>query len=180
MSPHLANYLFAFLNAGSLVGRVGGGFVALYLGMFNSMVLACFASALLLYCWLAIPSTAGLIVFALFFGASSGMIIALMFPTIAHMADHPSKVSAVSLQSHAIELYNDLSANHTLQMGTYIGQAAFIFGFAALAGGPIIGALFDAYPGYEQGIVFSATVMMAGAVVAVGARYMYAPDKLVA
>ncbi|KAH0379841.1 MFS general substrate transporter, partial [Aureobasidium melanogenum] len=156
VSPHLANYLFAFLNAGSLVGRVGGGFVALYLGMFNSMVLACFASALLLYCWLAITSTAGLIVFALFFGASSGMIIALMFPTIAHMADHPSK------------------------MGTYLGQAAFIFGFAALAGGPIIGALFDAYPGYEQGIIFSATVMMVGAVVAVGARYMYAPDKLVA
>jgi hypothetical protein len=65
-------------------------------------------------------------------------------------------------------------------MGTYLGQAAFIFGFAALAGGPIIGALFDAYPGYEQGIIFSATVMMVGAVVAVGARYMYAPDKLVA
>ncbi|KAG9758964.1 MFS general substrate transporter, partial [Aureobasidium melanogenum] len=147
---------FFVADYGLAHGRVGGGFVALYLGMFNSMVLACFASALLLYCWLAITSTAGLIVFALFFGASSGMIIALMFPTIAHMADHPSK------------------------MGTYLGQAAFIFGFAALAGGPIIGALFDAYPGYEQGIVFSATIMMAGAVVAVGARYMYAPDKLVA
>lgn len=65
-------------------------------------------------------------------------------------------------------------------MGTYLGQATFVFGFAALAGAPIIGALFDAYPGYSQGIIFSASVMMAGAVVAVGARYMYAPGKLFA
>lgn len=98
VSPHLANYLFAFLNAGSLVGRVGGGFVALYLGMFNAMVFACFASAILLYCWLAITSTAGLICFGLLFGATSGMIIALMFPVFAHMADHPSQVSAAALQ----------------------------------------------------------------------------------
>ncbi|KAK6008125.1 hypothetical protein QM012_000028 [Aureobasidium pullulans] len=156
VSPDLTNYLFAFLNAGSLIGRVGGGFVALYLGMFNSMVFACFASAILLYCWLAITSTAGLIVFGLLFGATSGMIIALMFPTIAHMADHPSK------------------------MGTYLGQATFVSGFAALAGAPIIGALFDAYPSYLQGIVFSATVMMAGAIIIAGARYVFAPGELVA
>ncbi|KAG9943637.1 MFS general substrate transporter, partial [Aureobasidium melanogenum] len=156
VSPHLANYLFAFLNAGSLVGRVGGGFVALYLGAFNAMVFACFATALLLYCWLAITSTAGLIIFSLLFGATSGLIIALMFPVIAQMADHPSKAR------------------------TYLGQAVFLIGFSALAGGPIIGALFAAYPGYEQGIVFSATAMMAGSVVAVGARYMFAPNKLVA
>lgn len=93
VSPHLSSYLFAFLNAGSLVGRVGGGFLALHLGMFNATVFACFASALLLYCWLAITSTGGLIVFGLLFGATSGMIIALMFPVIAHMADHPSQVS---------------------------------------------------------------------------------------
>ncbi|KAH0280876.1 MFS general substrate transporter, partial [Aureobasidium melanogenum] len=65
-------------------------------------------------------------------------------------------------------------------MGTYLGQAVFLIGFSALAGGPIIGALFAAYPGYEQGIVFSASVMMAGSVVAVGARYMFAPNKLFA
>ncbi|KAH0282529.1 MFS general substrate transporter [Aureobasidium namibiae CBS 147.97] len=154
VSPHLTNYLFAFLNAGSLVGRVGGGFVALNLGMFNATVFACFAAALLMFCWLAITSTGGLIVFALLFGATSGMIIALIFPVIAHMADHPS------------------------QMGTYLGQATFVFGFAALGGAPIVGALFSAYPGYEQGIIFSASVMMAGAVLITGARYLYAPDKL--
>lgn len=65
-------------------------------------------------------------------------------------------------------------------MGTYLGQATFVFGFAALGGAPVIGALFDAYPGYEQGIIFSATVMMAGAIIITGARYMFAPDKLVA
>lgn len=174
VSPHLANYLFAFLNAGSLVGRVGGGFVALYLGAFNAMVFACFATALLLYCWLAITSTAGLIIFSLLFGATSGLIIALMFPVIAQMADHPSKASL-----HFTTLTRSLLTSLP-QIGTYLGQAVFLIGFSALAGGPIIGALFAAYPGYEQGIVFSATAMMAGSVVAVGARYMFAPNKLVA
>ena len=69
---------------------------------------------------------------------------------------------------------------HAMQIGTYIGQSTFVVGFAGLAGTPITGALFNNYPGYSQGIIFSAAVMMAGAVLISGARYTFAKDKLIA
>lgn len=92
MEPGLASYLFALLNAGSFVGRVLGGVVAHHVGQFNIITSACFSSAILLFCWLRIHSTAELIVLSFLFGASSGIVIALMMSTIAHTADHPSKV----------------------------------------------------------------------------------------
>ncbi|KAH9217689.1 major facilitator superfamily domain-containing protein [Leptodontidium sp. 2 PMI_412] len=115
MDPGLASYLFALLNAGSFVGRVLEGTFAQYLGQFNVIKYACYASAILRFCWLKITSSAGLIVFSLLFGATSGIVIALMMSTIAHTADHSSKI------------------------GTYIGMATFVVGFAGLAGTPIAG-----------------------------------------
>jgi predicted MFS family arabinose efflux permease len=156
MSPVLASYLFAVLNAGSFVGRVLGGTFAQRLGQFNVVTFSCYASALLLFCWLKITSSAGLIVLAILFGATSGTIIALMMSTMAHCAPHPS------------------------QIGAYVGQSTFIVGFAGLAGTPITGALINTYRGYTQGITFSGSVMMAGAIIFTVARYAYAKDKLVA
>lgn len=95
MASGLASYLFALLNAGSFIGRILGGQLAVPLGQFNIITFACFSSAILLYCWLRIVSTAGLIVLSLFFGGTSGIIIALMMSTVAHVAEHPSQVSAV-------------------------------------------------------------------------------------
>jgi hypothetical protein len=92
MSARLANYLFALINAGSLVGRIAGGFLAGWAGQFNVITMSCYISAILVFIWLGVTSTAGLIVLAILFGASSGIIIALMMSTIAHTADHPSKV----------------------------------------------------------------------------------------
>lgn len=70
--------------------------------------------------------------------------------------------------------------SNILQIGTYIGQATFIVGLAGLAGTPITGALIGRYQDYTQGIVFSATVMMTGAVLITFARYFFAKDKLIA
>nr|WNZ75668.1 hypothetical protein [Trichoderma harzianum] len=146
MSPGLASYLFALINAGSFLGRVFAGSVAKYLGQFNVITVACYASGLLMFCWLKITSTAGLIVLAILFGATSGIIIGLMYTTISHTADHPSKI------------------------GTYIGMSTFLIGFGALGGTPITGALIDRYGGYSQGIIFSGAVLMTGAVLFTGAR----------
>jgi predicted MFS family arabinose efflux permease len=92
MAPSLATYLFALLNAGSFAGRVLGGTVAQHIGQFNVITLACFGSAILLFSWLKITTSSGLIVLSLLFGATSGAVIALMMSSIAHTADHPSKV----------------------------------------------------------------------------------------
>ncbi|RFU75119.1 major facilitator superfamily domain, general substrate transporter [Trichoderma arundinaceum] len=155
MSPNLASYLFALINGGSFLGRVFAGAVARHLGQFNVITVACYCSAILMFCWLKITSSAGLIVLSVLFGASSGIIIALMMSTIAHTADHPSKI------------------------GTYLGMSTFIVGFGGLAGTPITGALIDKYHGYSQGIIFSGAVLMAGAVLFTGARIAFSRDRLV-
>lgn len=94
MSASLANYLFALINAGSFVGRVSGGVLADYLGQLNVITAASYISSILLFCWSAAFSSAGLVVLSIFIGASTGIIIALMMSTIAHTADHPSKVTS--------------------------------------------------------------------------------------
>ena len=92
MSAELASYLFAVINAGSFMGRVLAGTFAGYVGQFNVITIACYCSSLLLFCWLAITSSAGIMALALLFGGTSGIIVALMMSTIAYTADHPSKV----------------------------------------------------------------------------------------
>lgn len=102
MSSSLGAYLFAIINAGSLVGRILGGSFAQYVGQFNVVTVACYSSSLLLFCWLAITSSAGLIVLSVLFGATSGTIIALMMSTVAHCAPHPSQVSCWRCNDHLI------------------------------------------------------------------------------
>lgn len=104
MDPKLAGYLFALINAGSFIGRMSGGVLSGWVGQFNVITSACYLSSMLLFCWLAITSSAGLIVLALFFGGTSGIIIALMMSTIAYTADHPSKVSARCCKSYESSL----------------------------------------------------------------------------
>ncbi|QIX01355.1 hypothetical protein AMS68_006872 [Peltaster fructicola] len=156
MNSTLANYLFAFLNAGSFIGRILAGAFAGYAGQFNVITAAAYAIGIILLCWLATFSSAGIIVLSIFIGAATGIIIALMMSTIAHTADVPSKI------------------------GTYIGQSTFIVGFAGLAGTPIAGALIAREGGYTHAIIFSGVVSLAGAVVLTGARYAFVKDKLVA
>lgn len=96
MAPGLASYLLALINGGFFVGRMLGGTVAQYLGQFNVITFACYGSAILLFCWLKVYTSDGLIVLSILFGATSGIIIALMMSTVAHTADHPSQVCANS------------------------------------------------------------------------------------
>jgi MFS family permease len=93
VSPNIAGYLLSLVNAGSFIGRFAAGYLAGWFGQYNVITFACYASSILLFSWLAITSSAGLIILAILFGATSGIIIALMMSTLAHCADHPSKVS---------------------------------------------------------------------------------------
>lgn len=108
MSENLASYLFAIINGGSFCGRVFAGTVARKLGQFNVIATAAFASAILMFCWLKITSSPGLIVLSILFGATSGIVIAMMMSTLAQTADHPSKVSASVFSKSAKVLSNRL------------------------------------------------------------------------
>ena len=59
-------------------------------------------------------------------------------------------------------------------------MSTFVVSFAGLAGTPITGALIHNRNDYTDGIIFSASVMMAGAVIITCARYKFAKDKLIA
>ncbi len=74
------------------MGRILAGSLAQHLGQFNVITFACYSTAILLFCWLIVTISAGLILLAILFGATSGTIIALMMSTVAHTADHPSEV----------------------------------------------------------------------------------------
>ncbi len=104
MAPSLASYLFALINAGSFVGRMLGGVLAQHFGQFNVITLACYGSGILLFCWLKVYTSGGLIVLSILFGATSGIIIALMMSTVAHTADHPSKVRLKSSNMRLLNL----------------------------------------------------------------------------
>lgn len=78
MAPNLATYLFAIINAGSLFGRLLAGTIAQRVGQFNVITFACYSSAILLFCWLRVYSSAGLIVLSVLFGGTSGIVIAIM------------------------------------------------------------------------------------------------------
>ncbi|KAH7124349.1 major facilitator superfamily domain-containing protein [Dactylonectria macrodidyma] len=134
----LSTYIFAFLNGGSLVGRLFSGALTLHLGPFNVMILAATLNAILLFCWLRAISEQRLAVFAVLYGATSGTINGLMVSTMGHTAPHPS------------------------QIGTYIGMGSSIIAIAGLTGAPITGALISAYGRYTEGIVFSGCVTVLG------------------
>lgn len=69
----MAFYLISILNAASLFGRVLPGFVADKYGHFNVCALALFTSALTAFCWTAVHSLGGLIIFSMAYGFTSGV-----------------------------------------------------------------------------------------------------------
>ena len=76
-SESLSNYLIAILNAASLFGRILPGYLADRVGHFNVMVFAMLGSGLVCFCWTAVTSSAGLIVWSLAYGFVSGVSLLL-------------------------------------------------------------------------------------------------------
>lgn len=151
MSLSLSFYLVTILNAGSIFGRLGAGAFGVFAGQFNVLFLTCLISAIMVWTWLSLSSNAGIIVFAVFYGAFSGGAISTMISTLAACAPHPN------------------------QMGTYIGMASSIFGIAGLVGTPINGAFLSHYHRYDEAIYFSGSCMLFGSILLIGARLAFAP-----
>lgn len=73
VSPSMPFYLISILNAASLFGRVLPGVLADRWGHFNFMVVALGTSAVVGFCWTAATSLAGLVVWSLVYGFTSGV-----------------------------------------------------------------------------------------------------------
>jgi MFS family permease len=156
MSQTLIPYLLPILNAVSIFGRIIPGIIADKIGRYNVMIAITFISALFCLCvWIPVNNTAGIVVFAVIFGFSSGGYISLVPTLIAQLSD-------------------------IRQIGTRVGTAFAIASFGALTGSPIGGAIVSAQDGDYIGLqLFCGCSMLAGCIAFICARYVQVGFKLV-
>jgi MFS family permease len=73
VDPQLSFYLISMINGASLLGRIIPGHLADSYGHFNLCLAGLFASAIIAFCWTAVSTCAGLIVWSLAYGFTSGV-----------------------------------------------------------------------------------------------------------
>lgn len=142
-STRLALYLISIVNAASIFGRIGGGILAAKMGPLETYCIALGCSALLLLCWIAVDSTAGVIVWSVFWGLISSVIVSL-----------PGAFVPILCPSLAV-------------VGTRSGMFWAAIGLGVLIGSPIAGALIgndEAELEWWRLQVFSGILMLASAI----------------
>jgi MFS family permease len=72
-SAQTSFYMISIMNAATLFGRVIPGIVADRMGHYNVMVLSLLVSGLISFCWTAVHSLAGLVIWSIAYGFSSGV-----------------------------------------------------------------------------------------------------------
>ncbi|KAL9078028.1 MAG: hypothetical protein Q9157_003059 [Trypethelium eluteriae] len=156
MSPRLAFYLLAIINAGSSLGRILPNFAADKAGTLNMQILFASASSVLSLSLLAIKSVNGVIAFCVLYGFFTGTFVSLPGPTVASLS--PDMAS----------------------LGGRMSMAFMSAGTGLLVGSPVAGAILSSNGGNDwtmlqvwSGIllVLSATCMICAKVAKVGFRF---------
>ncbi|KAK9238830.1 major facilitator superfamily domain-containing protein [Lipomyces kononenkoae] len=155
-----AFHLVAYLNAGSLGGRLFSGMLSDKAGKFNVYILVCFMSGLIAFpFWYLSATEAGIIVVAAAYGFASGGVLAMYPALIAHIS--PIR-----------------------EIGTRVGAVSAVIAFGALAGLPIAGAIVggnaSSAPDYNSMQIYAGVVMMSGSVIAVLAKARATGGKIFA
>lgn len=138
----MASYLLAILNAASTFGRIIPGVLADKYGRLNMFALAGISTGVIILCMNSATSTAGLVVYSIAIGFTSGTIISGGSAAISLCPDDPRNI------------------------GTYMGMGLAVGSLAALIGPPVNGALVKEYGGFSQVSIFSGVVSLVGGVIA--------------
>ena len=147
MNPKLASNLSAILNSASILGRIIPGILGDKLGRINALFAAGIATAILIFVWIKAVSAAGIIVFSVFIGFTSGAIISGASVVMSICTKDPHNI------------------------GTYMGQGFAIASVAALAAPSANGALIKAYGGFDQVTYLSGSCCMFGALLLLVAKW---------
>lgn len=140
MSASLAQYLVSIFNTGSLFGRLIAGFLGDKIGRYNMYIVVSYFSGIwVLAIWLPVNTEAGIIAFAVLFGAFSGVFVSLITPMVM-----------------AISPFSEL--------GFRVGIVQFANAVAGLTANPIAGAILDGHGGWTGLKVFSGVFCIAGTV----------------
>ncbi|KAJ9142972.1 Riboflavin transporter MCH5 [Pleurostoma richardsiae] len=142
MSPSLAPYMVAILNGASLFGRILTGMVADEFGRYDVLAAVAVFSSVLLFCWQAISSNAGIIVFSVVAGFFMGALVSLYPSCIVQIIPDPKN------------------------SGVVLGISSTIWAFACLTGTPVAGAILSAHSFAQVGDFAGAVVLAGGAIVA--------------
>ncbi|KAI5921762.1 MFS general substrate transporter [Camillea tinctor] len=117
VSPSLAEYLLAIINASSVAGRLIPGYYADKIGSVNMQTLMTIVSTILTFCLFAIRTEAALVVFCVLYGFSTGAFIGLSATGVVVLSPDKSKI------------------------GTRLGMTLCFIGFGVLVSNPIAGAI---------------------------------------
>ncbi len=93
VDPNFAFYSLSILNAASVFGRIIPNWLADTYGPLTILFPNCLLSGVLIFCWLPLAkSVAGLVVFALLFGFTSGAYVSTMPACVAVMTDDMGEI----------------------------------------------------------------------------------------
>ncbi|KAL5531046.1 hypothetical protein ACEPAG_3922 [Sanghuangporus baumii] len=134
----VAFYSITIMNAANSVGRVIPNWVAQLIGVYRMMVPCTAVAGVLIYVFLAVHDTAGILVFAVFFGFFSGVYISLLVPMLAQIERNMS------------------------ELGTRMGLCFTFTGIGSFIGTPIAGALLTHQFTWWRPAVFAGTMVMFG------------------
>lgn len=96
VSEHLASYLVAILNAGSVIGRIILCWIADRVGAINVFLFCSVATVALNFGWIGLTNTGGTVVLFTLYGAFCGTYVSLMFTVLAGMCPEMSKLGVRS------------------------------------------------------------------------------------
>ncbi|KAK6971618.1 riboflavin transporter MCH5 [Favolaschia claudopus] len=155
VDEQLAFYLLTLLNGGSIFGRLVNNSLAPRIGSFNLVFASLYACALLIFVMLEIKTFAGLAVFAVLYGFTSGAYASLMPANFVGFSNHP---------------------------GEYAVRLAIAFSVVApaiLTGNPISGALLGptGHLTWERPIIYNGVMVAVGATLVLVSRILYIKRK---
>lgn len=136
------------VNGVGIPARIVPGIIAdAHLGIFNTFFICLSATAIAMWCWLAVHSIPSYYLWTVFYGIFNAAFQSLFPSVIAVLSDDITKT------------------------GTRLGMAFTAIGFSALVGGPIAGALLKEADGwYGAPIIWASASTMVGTALVLWAR----------
>ncbi|KIY50433.1 MFS general substrate transporter [Fistulina hepatica ATCC 64428] len=147
INSNFAFYFVAIANAASILGRVGGGVLAVRYGPINVMIISMVLTSLFSYIWPYVTTEGSYIAIVVLYGMASGTFIGLFAAPVTRMGP----------------------AHDT---GRRLGMQMTIMSFGALGGPPASGAIQDSNNSFKPVGIFAGTIILGSAVFMALARYI--------
>ncbi|KAJ5230152.1 hypothetical protein N7489_010860 [Penicillium chrysogenum] len=147
--------LIIVTNGAGIVGRLIPAYLAdLKYGPLNTIIPLTLAASVMMFCWAAVHSTAGLYVFAVLYGIFSNGVQGLWPSTLSSLTPDLSKT------------------------GVRMGMGFTIVSFACLTGPPLGGALIARADSYIGAQIWGGLAFLLGALILVAARVIKTGSKM--